>query len=92
MEQNMRFLSPPQVAKILGTDVHKIHSYIAMGELRAINTSLKTKPRWKIAPDDFDAFLEQRASKAATPKIAQPEQRRASQRKKPINAGIPKTF
>ncbi|MFN7842743.1 MAG: helix-turn-helix domain-containing protein [Pirellula sp.] len=57
-----QFLSPPRVAEILGCGVEKVHAYINRGELRAINTSLGDRPRYKIDPDDFDAFCESRAS------------------------------
>ena len=57
-----QYLTPPRVAEILGCGTEKILAFIERGELRAINTSLGDRPRWKIKPDDFDAFCESRAS------------------------------
>ena len=57
-----KYLSPPKVADILGCGTEKILAFIDRGELRAINTSLGNRPRWKIRPEDFDAFCESRAS------------------------------
>lgn len=57
-----RFLSPPQIAKILGIGPEKVLHYIAKGELRAVNTSLSDRPRWKIDPADFEAFCRGRSN------------------------------
>ena len=57
-----RFLTPPQVAKILGIGAEQVLNFIARGELRAVNTSLADRPRWKINPDDFDAFCRGRSN------------------------------
>ena len=64
-----RFLTPPQIAKILGTDCNQILAFIQRGELRAVNTSLGQRCRWKIDPQDFDLFKESRSNaKPAPPK------------------------
>ena len=74
-----RFITPPQAAKILGVGNETILTCIAKGELRAINTSLKDRPRWKIDPIDFDKWCDSRANAPATP---------ITKRRKPIpNAG-----
>jgi hypothetical protein len=57
-----RFLTPPQIAKILGIGSEQVLNFIARGELRAVNTSLADRPRWKIDPDDFDAFCQGRSN------------------------------
>jgi hypothetical protein len=57
-----RFLSPPQIAKILGIGPEKVLHYIATGELRAINTSLSDRPRWKIDPVDFESWKRGRSN------------------------------
>ena len=59
------FLSPPKVAKLLGVAVEQVHAFIARGELKAFNLSLHDRPRWKIAEEDLNAFLESRANKSA---------------------------
>jgi len=70
-----RFITPPQAAKILGVGNETILICIAKGELRAINTSLKDRPRWKIDPSDFAKWIDSRANAPATP---------ISKRRKPI--------
>ena len=62
MNKDTRFLTPPQVGKILGVGSDKVLAFIASGELRAINTSLSERARWKIQPSDFEAFLASRAN------------------------------
>jgi hypothetical protein len=59
MEQ---FYSPPRVAKILQTDPHKVLDWINSGELKAVNLSDRTRPRWKISPDDLQRFLDSRSN------------------------------
>ncbi|HUP78771.1 MAG TPA: hypothetical protein VM260_09465 [Pirellula sp.] len=74
-----RFITPPQAAKIRGVGNETILICIAKKELRAINTSLGDRPRWKIDPDDFDKWCESRSNAPKTP---------TPRRRKPIpNAG-----
>lgn len=63
-----RFLTPPEAAKILGVDAFKILKFIESGELRASNLSMSHRARWKINPDDLDAFLESRSASRPLPK------------------------
>lgn len=89
MNAEVRYLSPPTIAKILGIHPVKVIEFIARGELRAINTSLANRPRWRISPEDFDSFCENRASRVKSESVkTEPTPRR----KKPIDEGIPKTF
>jgi excisionase family DNA binding protein len=61
----IQFLSPVQVAKLLGVDHSKILTWIRRGELRAVDLSTAQlhRPRYKIASTDLDRFLESRATK-----------------------------
>lgn len=59
-----QFLTAPAVAKMLGTGAEQVLIFIARGELRAINTSLGDRPRWKIDPDDLEKFCEARSNAA----------------------------
>jgi hypothetical protein len=68
-----KFLTAPMVAKILGVAPEQVLGYIARGELRAINTSLGDRPRWKIDPEDLDKFCESRSN---APKTAKTSRRR----------------
>jgi hypothetical protein len=68
-----KFLTPPMVAKTLGVAPEQVLGYIKRGELRAINTSLGDRCRWKIDQDDFDLFCEARSN---SPKVAKTSRRR----------------
>ncbi len=65
-----RFLTPPQVAKILGTHASRVLSWIQSGALKASNLSEGDRPRWKVAPDDLQRFLDSRSNQtqATAPK------------------------
>jgi len=63
-----RFLTPPEAAKILGVDATKVLKFIEAGELKAANLSMSVRARWKINPDDLDAFLESRSFEKPLPK------------------------
>ena len=64
MTSDERFLSPPQVGRILKTGSDKVLQFIATGELKASNVSLSGRPRWKINPADFQRFLDARSNQA----------------------------
>jgi Helix-turn-helix domain len=68
-----RFLTAPAVAKILGTGAEQVLAYISRGELRAVNTSLGVRPRWKIDPNELARFCESRSN---APKTAKQSRRR----------------
>ena len=68
-----RFLTAPAVAKMLGTGAEQVLAYISRNELRAINTSLGDRPRWKIDPEDLARFCEARSN---APKSAKQPRRR----------------
>lgn len=63
------YLSPPEVAELLGVAAEKVCGWIHSGELRATNvaTSPGGRPRYRVHRADLEAFLVARASDA-TPK------------------------
>lgn len=65
-----RMLTPPQVGRQLGVTPEKVIGWIRRGELRAANlaTTLKGRPRYRIAPDDLDSFLVRRTVAPPTPR------------------------
>jgi excisionase family DNA binding protein len=65
-----RWLTPPEVARRIGVMPDKILAWIHSGELRAINaaTSLSGRPRYRISPEDLEAFLAARAVMPPPPK------------------------
>ena len=60
----MRYLSPPEIAKRYGCDSHKILTWIRSGELHAVNMATTTggRPRWRISPSDLALFEAARAA------------------------------
>ena len=74
-----RKLTPPQIARLWGTSVEKVHAFIRAGELRAVNGALpgrKLRPRWLVDVDDLQSFEESRANRPAPSKPAPRRQRR----------------
>jgi len=71
-----RWLTPPQVAKLLGIDAGKVVAWIRRGELNASNVALdpRGKPRWRIAPEALQEFLLRR--KAVAPPPPRPRRRK----------------
>lgn len=65
-----KFLTPPRIAERLGCNNKKVLTFIAEGELKATDISLKPgigKPRWRVDPDDLAAFLAARSNTKPTP-------------------------
>jgi transposase len=58
-------LSPPQIARRLRVKPSKVIRWIRTGELTAIDVSEKRggRPRWHVAPEDLQRFLESRSSR-----------------------------
>lgn len=54
------YLTPPEVAKLLRVSHEKLLGWIRRGELAAVNVGNGNRPRFRINPDDLDAFLNQR--------------------------------
>jgi excisionase family DNA binding protein len=61
MEQS-RFLTPPEVAKILGVSADHVVEYINRRELKAVNTSLRDRPRWKVSEANLEEFIQKRSN------------------------------
>jgi hypothetical protein len=60
-------LTPPDLAKRLGVNCHKILLWIASGELQAVNVATRPtgQPRWRITPAAIEAFELRRSSQPA---------------------------
>jgi len=78
------WLTPPQIAEMLGVDPNKVRQWIIAGELAASDVSAKAGgiPRWRVRPADLEAFLSRRAAHAPPP----PKRRR--RRKKTDEADV----
>jgi len=56
-----RYLTPPMIANQLRVSPEKVLAWIRKAELRAINVSDgNRRPRYRVAPEDLEAFLERR--------------------------------
>lgn len=79
-QQIERFLTPPQVARILGCSAEHVGRFIAQGQLKATNTSFGNRPRWKISPEDFQAFVDRRSNVSSLPPVEHKKTRRPTKR------------
>jgi excisionase family DNA binding protein len=59
-ESRERYLTPPEVAKILRVTPEKILGWIRRAELRAVNVGNGMRPRYRVSREFLDAFLEAR--------------------------------
>lgn len=57
-----RYQTPPQVAARYGIKADRVRRWILNGQLRAVNVSDRTRPRWKISPADLEAFEQARSN------------------------------
>jgi excisionase family DNA binding protein len=64
------WLTPPQIAALLGIAVEKPLAWIRAGELPACDLSEKQggRPRWRIDPADLQTFLSRRRNQAPAPR------------------------
>lgn len=60
------WLTPPTIARELGINSSKVCELIASGELRAVNLSLRTRPRWRVSRADLNDFLQRRSNSKQT--------------------------
>jgi excisionase family DNA binding protein len=73
------FLTPPQIAKRYGCDVHRVLRWIRNGELAAVNVGDGAmRPRFRISQEALEAF-ERRRSAGPEPKVSRVRRRRDPQ-------------
>ena len=65
------FYTPPEIARLLRCRESKVSSWIKSGRLPAINVSESTRPRYRVARQALDEFLQRQA---VVP-VAKPERR-----------------
>lgn len=72
------WLTPPQLARARGVKAAKVLTWIASGELEAVNHagSAAGRPRWRISAEALQAFDRARSNRAAAP-LSAPARRRA---------------
>jgi excisionase family DNA binding protein len=66
------YLTPPQIAKLLGVKQQKVTAWIEKGELEASNVATSGK-RWRVSQDSLDSFLRRR--QAVPPVVAKRKRR-----------------
>lgn len=67
------YLSPADIAERLKVSTDTVSAWIARGELPAVNASRNPKsrkPRWRVSPDDLEAFMAARRNKPAPVRAA----------------------
>jgi excisionase family DNA binding protein len=74
LEQQIRYLTPPEIAARLRVDAHKVLGWIRKGDLRAINVSDGWRPRYRVSPDDLESFLRRREVQPPPPRVARRRQ------------------
>lgn len=70
----MKYLTPPEVAKLLRVRCKKVLAWIRSGELTASNVSNGFQPRYRIKESELEAFMQGRA--VVTPPPARRRRRR----------------
>ena len=73
MSSIAQYLTPRQIARMLGVSHEKVLRWIHNGELPAVDLSTNQleRPRFKVAKDNLDAFLNKRSVKP----LSQPTRR-----------------
>lgn len=69
-----RALTPNDLARRYSIGIHKVLTWIAKGELRAVNVAAdpRGRPQWSITAEDLAAFESRRL---ATPPLPKPQRR-----------------
>lgn len=73
-DDQLAFLTPPAVAKLLAISAEKVLTWIRNGDLRAVNVAMRLggRPRWRIRRTDLELFL---AARENPPRVVRPPQR-----------------
>src|SRR3954466_9523667 len=59
------FLTTAGIARRLRASQEKVLGWIRRGELKAIDLGNRTRPQYRVSPEDFQAFLKRRGGPAA---------------------------
>jgi excisionase family DNA binding protein len=59
-ESRERYLTPPEVAKLLRVSQQKVLGWIPRAELRAVNVGNGMRPQYRVSREWLDMFLEAR--------------------------------
>jgi len=68
------YLTPPAVAKLLHVRPDRVRAWIRSGQLRAVDLSDGTRPRFRISESDLQIFLNRRSA-APEPKVSRRRRR-----------------
>lgn len=68
---DIRWMTPPQVAKTLGVGVDKVVGWIRSGQLAGANLGDgQQRPRFRIGPEALERFLASRTMAPPVPRVA----------------------
>ena len=59
-------LEPQQIVDCIGVSIDTVLGWIRDGKLRASNIASGMRPRWRIAKEDLQAFLDSRSNQTTT--------------------------
>lgn len=71
MSAPRKWLTPAEIASTVGVDIAKVHAWLKSGELVGCDLAERRgkRPRFKIHPDEFEAFLRRRQVQPAAPRL-----------------------
>jgi hypothetical protein len=73
-----KYINPPTAADQLGVNADRIRQWITSGQLVAVNVGDKRVPRWRIAVEEWERFLQRRSNTAMSESQPTPRRRRRS--------------
>ena len=63
-----KYLTPPEIAKLLRVSPDKVLGWIRRAELRAIDVGSGSRPRYRVSREDLDDFLHHREVQPPAPR------------------------
>lgn len=64
-DASCKYLSPEDVAALLGVRVETVRDWLRSGHLPGSNVGMGARPLWRISESELSAWLEARRAKAA---------------------------
>ena len=80
-----RYLTPPEIAKLLRVSSEKVLNWIRKAELKAVNVSDGFRPRYRIRREDLDLFLRSREIQPPSPRAPRVRQKPVTPEGGPID-------
>ncbi len=83
--QRRPYLTTREAARLLRVSADKVLAWIRRGELGAVNLSNRSRPQYRISPDDLDTFLKARE---VQPPLKRPRRLRREPDGGPIDSAL----